>query len=147
MTSSCTRLSWITAQADGTEHAVTDEAHVAGMEVGDGVFEAVCGVRFLAACMDAGPLDRCSLCVAFLHARAEMRSFEERMNRPSWLSRLCHRHKQPADVGSEPTISPTTRPRPPVPSHRLERTVVPEDGHASESAPTGARHRRGRHAA
>lgn len=85
-------FSWITAQADGTEHAVTDEAQVAGMEAGDGVFEAMCGTRFLVACLEVGPRDRCSDCCAFLRAQAEMRDLDERMTRPSWLRRLfCHR--------------------------------------------------------
>jgi hypothetical protein len=70
MTPAKIRFSWITAQADGAEHAVTDEAHVAGMQAGKGRYEAACGVVFLAACMDAGPLGRCASCRAFLRARA-----------------------------------------------------------------------------
>jgi len=109
MTTAKTRFSWITAQADGAEHAVIDEAHVAGMQAGEGVFEAACGAVFLAACMDAGPRDRCSSCRAFVRARVELRDFDDRLTeyrRPGWLSRLfCHR-KQPADVGSDTTTPP-----------------------------------------
>lgn len=64
MTPAKIRFSWITAQADGAEHAVIDEAHVASMMAGEGMYEALCGVVFLAACMDAGPRDRCSSCRA-----------------------------------------------------------------------------------
>jgi hypothetical protein len=34
-------FSWITTQADRTEHAVLDEAHVAGMEAGTGRYESL----------------------------------------------------------------------------------------------------------
>jgi hypothetical protein len=88
MTTKQVWFSWITAQADGTEHAVTDEAHVAGMDAGDGMYEAMCDARFLIACQDVGPRGRCSCCWAFLRARAEMRDIDERMSRPSWFARL-----------------------------------------------------------
>lgn len=140
-----TRFAWITAQADGSEHAVIYEAHVAGMRAGHGWFEAVCGEEFLAACMDVGPLRRCASCLAFLRARARMRCAEQRMSRPSWLSRLCRR-KQPADVGSETTTSPNAPA-----SVGLQPSAgadhVHGDDHAPASAPADAHHRRGRHAA
>ena len=65
------RLSWITAQVDGTEHAVTDEAQVTGMTTGRGRYQAVCGAVLLAACMDVGALRSCSRCSAFLRARVQ----------------------------------------------------------------------------
>lgn len=103
MATSCIWFSWITAQDEGTEHAVTDEAHVAGMDAGKGIYLAVCGANFLAACMDAGPRRRCPFC----RARTELRDRPERMSRPSWLSRLfCHKH--PAGVGSERPPAPTS---------------------------------------
>lgn len=143
MTTGCIHFSWITAQADGTEHAVTDEAQVAGMNAG-GRFEAVCGAAFLAACMEVGPLGRCASCRAFLRARAELRDFDERMSRPSWLSRLCHR-KQPADVGSE-TTAPQDAPTSAGTQKPLAGAGGAPEGSGSEPAPAGARHRRG-HAA
>lgn len=131
-------ISWITAQANCTEHAVTDDAHVAGMAAGDGVYEALCGAEFLAACMDVGPCGECSCCRAFLRARVELRDLHERMSRPGWFSRLFCHHKQPADVGS---------PRPPAPTSAGPQDPSAGAGSApSELAPAGAR-RRGRHAA
>lgn len=139
--------SWITSQADGAEHAVTDEAHVAGMEAGLGWYEAACGEEFLAACMDVGPLRRCASCFALLRAHAQMRSAEERMSRPSWLSRLCHR-KQPAGVGSDTTTSPDAPPSAGTHEPSAGAGCAPEDLTTTpESAPAGARHRRGRHTA
>lgn len=88
---SCPWSSWITAQEDGTEHAVTDDAQVAGMTMGHGSYEAVCGAIFLAACMDVGPLRRCPRCRSFLRAQAELRDWPERIGdrrgRRSWLCR------------------------------------------------------------
>ena len=60
------RFSWITAQADGAEHAVTDSALA---EARRGVFRGRCGTRFLAASMDAAPLHRCLNCRALISRR------------------------------------------------------------------------------
>lgn len=137
---------WMTAQADGIEHAVTDPAQVAGMEAGHGWFEAMCGREFLAACMDVGPLAQCSSCRAFLRARAEMRSLDERVNRPGWLSRLFGHHKHPADVGSEPTTIPNA-PASAGTKPSADADGAPEPTPTSESGSADAAHRHGRHAA
>ncbi len=142
-------FSWITAQADRTEHAVLDEAHVAGMEAGNGRYEPLCGETFLAACMDVGPSRSCQRCWVFIRARAELRSFEERLTayrRPGWLARLLCRYQQPAGVGSETTTSPNA----PTSAGLQPSAGAPErvPRILSEPAPVDApRHRRGRHAA
>lgn len=107
------RFCWMTAQADGVEHAVTDDAQAVGIETGQGWFEPLCGPRFLVACMDVGPLDRCSRCELVIRARVELRDFDERITayrRPGWLARLLCRYEQPADVGdpTEPQYTPTS---------------------------------------
>lgn len=140
------RFAWITAQVDRTEHAVSDDAQAAALEVG-GWFTPLCDERFVAASMETGPLARCAVCSAFLAARASMRTLDERMNRRNWLSRLCQR-RRPAGVGGEKT----TRHDPVTPAG-----VQPSAGAggAPESkqglscpAPAGAHRRRGgRHAA
>jgi len=113
MAMSCTRFSWITAQVDTTEHAVTDQAHAIGMDAGKGIYEALCGTSFRSACMDIGPLRQCPSCLRVVRARASLRNFEERITehrRPGWLSRLLCRYQEPADVGCEETrikASPT----------------------------------------
>lgn len=58
------KFSWLTAQVDGTEHAVTDDAQVVGMDAGTGIYESLCEARFLVAFMDVGPRRRCSFCRA-----------------------------------------------------------------------------------
>lgn len=62
------RVTWITAQEDGSEHEVTDEGVAAAQR---GVFRGRCGARFLAASMDVGPCRRCLGCGARLRRRAE----------------------------------------------------------------------------
>lgn len=86
-------FSWITAQADGTEHAVTYTAQEASAALGHGIYEAVCGEQLLSASMDVGPLERCVTCVAILRARAALRDLNQRMTarQPRWLARLCPR--------------------------------------------------------
>ncbi|MGH3758570.1 hypothetical protein [Actinophytocola sp.] len=113
MTASREAFCWMTAQADGTEHAVTDVAQATGIEAARGWFEPLCGQRFLVACMDVGPLGRCAECELFVCVRADLRDFEQRMTeyrRPGWLSRLLCRYEQPADVGDplEPQNTPTS---------------------------------------
>lgn len=65
------QFSWITAQHDGTEHAVSDEAQAGARR---GVYQGLCGGRFLAASMDVGPGERCASCRAFLRVRAARRA-------------------------------------------------------------------------
>jgi hypothetical protein len=82
------RFCWITAQGDRTEHAVSDHAQAAARQ---GIYEGLCGGRFLAAPMIVEPAGRCSSCRAYLRARAQARSIHERMRepRPRWLDWLC----------------------------------------------------------
>lgn len=112
------KISWLTAQVDGTEHAVTDDAQVAGMDAGDGIYESLCEARFLVAFMDVGARRRCSFC----RARAQLRDWPEWMKKQSsWLSRLGHRG-QPADVGIEDGQSrPRRRPSDPLVGEGVRR--------------------------
>ncbi|MCA1677359.1 MAG: hypothetical protein LC799_35995, partial [Actinobacteria bacterium] len=54
------RVTWVTSDADGTEHAVTDEQMTAGQA---GVYVAQCGLRFVAASMVTPALRRCADCL------------------------------------------------------------------------------------
>jgi hypothetical protein len=85
------RFSWIAAQRGRTEHAVTEDAHAEGMEAGDGMYLALCGVTFLAASMSAEPNGQCSQCCTFLRARFEMRDFPRRMSKPRRKRRIRRR--------------------------------------------------------
>jgi hypothetical protein len=87
------QLFWITAQADYTEHAVTDQAQTSGITTGNGLFEAICGVDFLAASMVAAPRNACSHCLSALWTRTQKPDISEqrRRRRPSWLGRLWWR--------------------------------------------------------
>lgn len=85
------RFTWITAQNDRTEHAVSDDAYEASLAAGTGKFEALCGAEFLAASMDVGPDERCVLCTGFVRARNTLLDLDERLagdHRPGWLSWL-----------------------------------------------------------
>jgi hypothetical protein len=73
MTTGCGPFSWITAQADRTEHAVTHAAQAASLATGRGVYAALCGEELLAASMDVGPSGRCSSCAAFMRVRTTKR--------------------------------------------------------------------------
>jgi hypothetical protein len=92
------RMSWVTSVADNADHAVTDDAMVAGMSTG--VYEAVCGAGFVPAAMIEPPRPPCSRCVAFLRAQRTMRDFHDRLHRrhrkPGLLARVFgrHRHRQ-----------------------------------------------------
>lgn len=132
------RYAWIAAQFGGAEHAVDDDAEVAGRAAGDGFYKAMCGDRFLAS-MDGAPSGQCAVCVAILAARCSLRGIDDRMaDRPGWLSRLfCH--KQPAGVGSDR--------RAPTPAGPQDTSAGADCAPPSESAPAGADHRRRRHAA
>lgn len=54
---------WVTSNADGTEHAVTDEQMTAGRAGRSGVYVAQCGLRFVAAPMVTPALRRCTDCL------------------------------------------------------------------------------------
>ena len=101
MTTARTRYVGVTAQVDQTEHLVSDEANNAGMQAG-GWFIPACGERFLAAAMNVAPRRGCPKCRQYARASASRRTCDERMNRPSWLSRLCRR-RQPAGMDGEKT--------------------------------------------
>jgi hypothetical protein len=47
------------------DHAVTDEAMMAGVTAGIGTYEAVCGAMFLSALLVCPPCRRCPRCLAF----------------------------------------------------------------------------------
>ncbi|MCT2583887.1 hypothetical protein [Actinophytocola gossypii] len=91
MNTNSIRSSWITAQEDGTEHAVTDVAQEAARDAGDGRYEAECGTVLLAAAMEAAPLHRCARCRTIRRARFRPRELAAPQRRSGWLSRLCHR--------------------------------------------------------
>jgi len=90
MTLGTNRVSWITAELDRNEHAVDDDAQLAGMTTGRGVYSAICGTTFHPASMAIGPVARCATCVRILHARSQLRDLNHRMisRQPRWLSRI-----------------------------------------------------------
>jgi len=59
--------SWVTSIADNADHAVTDEAMVAGMTSGH--YVAVCGAAFTPAVMIEPERPACLSCLATFHAR------------------------------------------------------------------------------
>ena len=91
MTALRVRTSWITAQADGVEHAVDDDAAASR----PGMFDPLCSAEFYPAPMEAAPLTRCFRCVAVMRARRSLRDAEHRMDaKPSWVGRLrCRRRR------------------------------------------------------
>ena len=86
------RTIWITAQCDGIEHAVADDARSSR----PGIFEPLCAVEFFPAPMEAAPVGRCHRCTAVIRARTSLRDVEHRMDaKPSWANRLrCRRKRQ-----------------------------------------------------
>lgn len=80
-------LVWITNSTDGTEHAVDDKQHSAGLVRGDGLFDAICARRLTAAALTVEPDVRCALCVRALHRG---RSPESRRSKRSTLRRLTN---------------------------------------------------------
>lgn len=92
MTTLRVRTTWITAQGDGIEHAVDDDAEPSR----PGLFDPLCSTEFFPAPMELGPLGRCPACVAVLRARAALRELDQRMDgpRPSWATRLRCRRKR-----------------------------------------------------
>ena len=96
--------SWITAQADGTEHFVTEEAQSAGMGARRGWYEAFCQqVSYWPAAMEIAPRRRCRACAAELSARQVSRRNNLKPRRR--LSRLLCPLKPPAGVGRDMTTS------------------------------------------
>lgn len=62
-------ISWMTCGVDGWEHAVTDEQAVAGLQLGRGIYGAVCGRTISPQAMTGPPGRRCAHCCIFLRAR------------------------------------------------------------------------------
>jgi hypothetical protein len=75
------RTTWITAQYDGVEHAVDDDAQATR----PGMFDPLCSVEFFPAPMETGPVGRCPRCVEVVRARNPLRDAEPP---PSWATRL-----------------------------------------------------------
>lgn len=86
------RTTWITAQRDGIEHAVDDDAR----SDRPGMFGPLCSVEFFPAPMEAAPRGQCPRCVAVVRARTSLRDAEHRMDaKPSWAGRLrCRRRRR-----------------------------------------------------
>lgn len=146
MTSTRLRYSWITAQQDRTEHAVSDDEQAAASHAA-GWFMPVCGERFIAAPMEAAASTRCLKCRQYLLARANMRTLDERLNRPSWLSRLCHRRRPSGVGGGKTTRNDGAMSAGVQPSACAGGAPEGKQG-LSSPAPAGAHRRRGgRHAA
>lgn len=91
---------WFTS-ADGTDHAVADDAMEAGLAGGNGQFVAVCGAEIWAAPLAQPPGPRCTECVVFARARETLRDLPTRLRkpRPGLLARLLRHHHSPADLG------------------------------------------------
>jgi hypothetical protein len=90
-------VSWQTSLYDGQSHAITDEEFTFGDGQACGQFEAVCGHTLSLADSFEAPGRRCRTCVAFLRARASMRSPQQRLNirQTAWQrlkSALWHHH-------------------------------------------------------
>lgn len=92
MTTLRVRATWITAQSDGIEHAVDDDAQATR----PGMFDPLCSVEFFPAPMETGPQGRCPRCVAVMRARRSLCDVEHRMDaKPSWAGRLrCHKRRR-----------------------------------------------------
>jgi hypothetical protein len=71
---------WVTCVDGAIDHAVTDEAMTAGVTSGTGTYQAVCGALFLCAPLVCPPRPSCPRCLAFLHARSNLRGLEQRMS-------------------------------------------------------------------
>jgi hypothetical protein len=83
-------ISWMTCGMDGQEHAVTDEQAVAGLKLGRGVYDAVCGWTISPLAMTGPPGRRCAHCCIFVRARfAAPRT-------TSWWRRLRRRLRRSA---------------------------------------------------
>lgn len=62
-------ISWMTCGIDGQEHALTDEQAVAGLTLGRGVYDVVCGLTISPQAMTAPPGRRCAHCRILVRAR------------------------------------------------------------------------------
>lgn len=79
------RTTWITAQHDGIEHAVDDDAQASR----PGMFDPLCSVEFFPAPMETGPVGRCPGCLAVVRARTSLPDTEHRTDaKPTWAGRL-----------------------------------------------------------
>jgi hypothetical protein len=74
-------LTWVRSAETPVDHAVTDDAMVAGMS-SQGVYLGLCGARFFSAPMTAHPGPACASCRRLVVARASLRSVEQRICGP-----------------------------------------------------------------
>jgi hypothetical protein len=85
-------VAWVTSNANGTEHAVTDEQMTAGRTEGSGMYVAQCGLRFVTASMVAPALRRCTDCLLLTTAPTHHRAGPPRggllVRWTGWLFRL-----------------------------------------------------------
>lgn len=112
---------WVTSNADGTEHAVTDEQMTAGRAGRSGVYVAQCGLRFVAAPMVTPALRRCTDCLL------TPAPTHHRMGPPHdgllarWTGRLLRLLRTPVAV-----------------SHRILKAAVPPRGRTGVTAGSGS---------
>jgi hypothetical protein len=69
---------WVTGAEDGLDHAVCDDAMVAGIDEGNGRFRALCGVVVPAAPMIEPPGRRCRRCSEMLYTPPQSQESPER---------------------------------------------------------------------
>lgn len=100
-------LTWVTSAGSPVDHAVTDDAMVAGM-VSQGVYLGLCGAWFFSAPMTTSPGSVCAGCRRFLVARSSLRSAEQRMcgprHRRRGLSRVLARLLAGTRVSESPVV-------------------------------------------
>lgn len=113
---------WVTALGGAVDHAVTQVELAAGSRAAVGGYRSVCGDQFLVAPMAAEPGAPCAQCTCYLHARATLRSFEDRAGAP--------RHRRESVIRS--FLASVALRKPPVDSSRLPRgaSLGESNGHA-----------------
>jgi hypothetical protein len=106
------RAAWVTSNADGTEHAVTDEQMTAGRAEGSGMYVAQCGLRFVAASMVTPALRRCTDCLLLTLAPTHHRAGHPRGGLLArWTGRLLRLLRIPVAVSPHPEGGgPASRP-------------------------------------
>ncbi|HKR50023.1 MAG TPA: hypothetical protein VJT72_10655 [Pseudonocardiaceae bacterium] len=96
-------MAWVTSNADGTEHAVTDEQMTAGRADGSGMYVAQCGLRFVAAPMVTPALRRCTDCLLLTPAPPHHRAGPPRGGLLArWTGRLLRLLRTPVAVSPHP---------------------------------------------
>jgi hypothetical protein len=100
---------WVTSNADGTEHAVTDEQMTAGRTGRSGVYLARCELQFVAAPMVTPALRRCTDCLLLLTPARVVPPHDGLLTR--WTSRLLHLLQTPVTGSPHPEGGdPASRP-------------------------------------